>query len=295
MTDGWLLRYEGFEPSEEGLREALFTLGNGCFATRGAVPEMDADAVHYPGTYAAGLYNRLRTDIAGHSIESEDLVNLPNWLCLAFCAEDAEWFNPLADGVLDYSQTLDLRRGLLRRNIRYRDRNNRVTRVEFSRFVHMAKRHIAAIELRITAENWSGRMTVRSALDGRVRNAGVARYREFGGTYLKPLETGNVGDDIIYLLVETAQSSIRIAEAARTRVTHDSTDLNLTRETSGEQDTIAQTLSFAIEQAHPVHIEKIVGLYTSRDPAISEPALAAKTACERAGSFSELQNGHERA
>ena len=295
MTDGWLLHYEGFEPSEEGLREALCTLGNGCFATRGAVPEMDADAVHYPGTYAAGLYNRLRTDIAGHSIECEDLVNLPNWLCLAFCTEDAEWFNPLADGVLNYSQTLDLRRGLLRRNIRYRDRNDRVTRVEFCRFVHMAKRHIAATELRITAENWSGRMTVRSALDGRVRNAGVARYQEFGGTHRKPLETGNVGDDIIYLLVETAQSSIRIAEAARTRVTHDSRDLNLTRETSGEQDTIAQTLSFAIEQAHPVHIEKIVSLYTSRDPAIPEPALAAKTACERAGSFSELQNGHERA
>ena len=34
MND-WTLSYEGYDPSEEGLREALCTLGNGYFATRG--------------------------------------------------------------------------------------------------------------------------------------------------------------------------------------------------------------------------------------------------------------------
>lgn len=33
MTD-WLLDYDSFDPDEEPLREALFTLGNGYFATR---------------------------------------------------------------------------------------------------------------------------------------------------------------------------------------------------------------------------------------------------------------------
>ena len=32
----WALVYDGFEPDREGLREALCTLGNGYFATRGA-------------------------------------------------------------------------------------------------------------------------------------------------------------------------------------------------------------------------------------------------------------------
>ncbi|MDH3248167.1 MAG: hypothetical protein OEQ47_04365, partial [Acidimicrobiia bacterium] len=32
----WTLRYEGFDPDTEPLREALCTLGNGLFATRGA-------------------------------------------------------------------------------------------------------------------------------------------------------------------------------------------------------------------------------------------------------------------
>lgn len=47
-------------------------------------PEAVADEVHYPGTYAAGVYDRLRTEIGGRSIENEDLVNLPNWLVLTF-------------------------------------------------------------------------------------------------------------------------------------------------------------------------------------------------------------------
>ena len=36
------------------------------------------------GTYLAGGYNRLQTEIAGRIVENEDLVNLPNWLSLSF-------------------------------------------------------------------------------------------------------------------------------------------------------------------------------------------------------------------
>ena len=39
----------------EGLREALCTVGNGYFATRGALPESASDAIHHPGTYVAGV------------------------------------------------------------------------------------------------------------------------------------------------------------------------------------------------------------------------------------------------
>src|SRR5690606_24497906 len=58
--DQWRLVYSGFAPADEGRREALCTLGNGVFATRGAAPEAAAGQTpHYPGTYAAGFYNRL--------------------------------------------------------------------------------------------------------------------------------------------------------------------------------------------------------------------------------------------
>src|SRR5439155_23384347 len=59
MDSGWTWSYEGYDPQAERLRESLCTLGNGYFATRGAATETLAGSSHYPGTYAAGCYNRL--------------------------------------------------------------------------------------------------------------------------------------------------------------------------------------------------------------------------------------------
>src|SRR5690242_976752 len=60
---GWLLRYEGLDPAREALRETLCALGNGRFASRAAAPESRAGAGHYPGTYAAGVFDRLADDV----------------------------------------------------------------------------------------------------------------------------------------------------------------------------------------------------------------------------------------
>lgn len=53
-----MLVYEGFDPSEEGLREALTSMGNGYFCIRGAPEWEESGDVHYHGTYAHGVYNR---------------------------------------------------------------------------------------------------------------------------------------------------------------------------------------------------------------------------------------------
>jgi len=71
----WELTYNEYNTEDEPLREALCTLGNGYFATRGAAEESNSDGIHYPGTYLAGGYNRLKSEIAGRIIENEDLVN----------------------------------------------------------------------------------------------------------------------------------------------------------------------------------------------------------------------------
>lgn len=79
MND-WIHRFSGYEPSDERRREALCTVGNGYFATRGAWAGSSATDHHYPGTYLAGYYNRLIDDVDDHLVENESLVNLPDWL-----------------------------------------------------------------------------------------------------------------------------------------------------------------------------------------------------------------------
>ena len=136
----WSLRYDGFDPGREGLREALCTLGNGYFATRGAAPESVADGVHYPGTYVAGLYDRRSTELAGRTVENESLVNIPNWLPLTFSIDGGPWFDLGCVEILEFSQDLDLRRATLTRTVRTRDPEGRVTRLRQERFVSMANR-----------------------------------------------------------------------------------------------------------------------------------------------------------
>jgi len=290
--NNWTLVYEGFEPSQEGLREALCTLGNGYFATRGAAAESEADEIHYPGTYLAGGYNRLKTEIAGRVVENEDLVNMPNWLLTKFRPEEGDWFNLMSGEILSYRQELDMKDGLLLRRVRFRDKQKRETTFLERRFVHMAKMHLAGIEITVIPENWSGRIQIHTALDGTVINAGVERYKQLNSKHLEPVKSGSVNNDIIYLLVQTNQSFIRVAEAARVRVFLGDELIEVERGLIEQPGYIAQEFFVDGEQEKPVKIEKIVSFYTSKDFAISEPVLEAGEAVRQAGSFDELLASH---
>ncbi|MEX2230153.1 MAG: glycosyl hydrolase family 65 protein [Dehalococcoidia bacterium] len=291
-TDGWTWTYEGFDPDEEMLREALCTVGNGYFATRGAAPGSRADDVHYPGTYAAGCYNRLSSTVAGQVVENESLVNLPNWLALTFAIEDGDWFDPADVELSAYRQQLDLQRGVLTRQLRFRDAGGRTTHVTERRFAHMESRHLACIELTLRIEDWSGRLRVRSGLDGDVENSGVARYRALPGRHLRMVERGAPDEETLLLVVETSQSRIRIAEAARTRLFRGGERFAAPRRLIEEGASIAQEHDLTVVAGDEITIEKVVALTTSRDPASSEPSLNACRWLRWAGSFDALLERH---
>jgi beta-phosphoglucomutase family hydrolase len=284
-ASGWSLVYEGYDPACEKIRESLCALGNGYFATRAAVTWARADAIHYPGTYLACGYNRMRTDIAGRIVENEDLVNLPNWLALQFRIGDGDWFDSQTVTILSYRQELDLRRGMLLRAIRFEDRRSRRTTLKERRLVSMSDMHVAALELSLYPENWSGTITVRTAIDGRIVNGGAQLYRKFNNKHLDPLERQVVGTDGVYMLVRTSQSHIHIAQAARTRAFVDGKARQGPRLVIEEPEYIGQEMAIDLRQGETLVLEKLASFYTSRDPAISECGLSARMAIERVGRF----------
>jgi trehalose/maltose hydrolase-like predicted phosphorylase len=283
----WLLTYDTYEPSAETLREALCTLGNGYLATRGAAPESAADEVHYPGTYLTGCFDRLTSQVAGRTVENEDLVNAPNWLPLTFRIEGGDWFSLDTATLLSFRQELDLRRGVLTRTVRVRDGHGRTTRVTQRRLVSMDDPHLAALETTILPEDWSGRIDVRSALDGRVANTGVARYRGLSGGHLCPDGSGTDGDTM-WLRVRTVSSRIAIAVAARTWVT----GAEPVRSGRQEDAYVACDLVVEATEGMAVRVEKVAAVFTSKDRAISECAEAARGLVLCAAGFDELLERH---
>ena len=288
----WLLRFDGYERRLEGRREALCTVGNGYLASRGAVPEARADGTHYPGTYLAGVYNRLCSEVAGRTFEHEHLVNAPNWCSLAFHTPGGEWFGPDASDLLDHSTTLDLRRALLERRLRFRDRDGRVTAVRQRRFVSLAAPHLAVLETVFTAQNWDGELVVTSVLDPDVANTNVTEEADLAHRHLRTV-AAEVHGDVALLETETVTSGIRIAQATRTRVTGESASVEPVSPPASRS--IGHRLRVPLTAGAPITVVKTVATVTSRDVAIAGPASTACTLLAQAGDQTALRTAHERA
>ena len=153
------------------------------------------------------------------------------------------------------------------------------------RFVSMADPHHAGIEWTLVPENWSGRVEVVTAIDGRVSNGGVARYRQLEGRHLNPVSPRTFGPEVIALKAETRQSNLYISQAARTRVFAGDQPLPVERTLYQMEDYIQQVLAFDVRQGAATRVEKMVTFYTSRDPAISDTLVKAATSAARHTDF----------
>ncbi|MCH0565795.1 glycoside hydrolase family 65 protein [Streptomyces sp. MUM 2J] len=282
---GWSWTYEGYVPADERLRESLCALGNGYFATRGALPECAADDVHYPGTYVAGCYNRLTSPVAGRQVENEDMVNVPNWLPLRFRPAGGAWLSPDTTPVLDHHVRLVLCSGLLDRRTRFDLGQGRTLIVHQQRVAHMADPHLAVMRTEFTPEGWSGTLEVEAALEGGVSNAGVSRYRDLDGRHLTHGHTGDAAPDVVWLRCRTRTSDIRIGMASRLTA-------DVPIEVRHEDPRAVQLVRLELTPGRTAVVDKTVALHTSRDPAISDPLYAAVARVRRAPGYDDLLEAH---
>jgi trehalose/maltose hydrolase-like predicted phosphorylase len=289
LPDSWVLAYRDGEAPGEGTRETMLTLGNGYLATRGAAPEARADGVHYPGTYLAGFHNRLSG--TGLPDGTESIVNLPNWLPLTFRPVGGDWFAPGQGRCVHEHRMLDLRCGVYLRELLVVDRDRRRTRIRQRRLVSMANPHLAALETSIVAENWSGRLEIRSGIDGRVVNANTPAEAGSCGQHLADVATGGDDAETLWLTAVTTSSRHQVAVTARTRITDAGVAHSRQAATFGPDD-VSQVIGIDVTPGTRVCVEKTVAVFCTRDRALSEPLTAAREELRYAGPFGVLRAEH---
>jgi trehalose/maltose hydrolase-like predicted phosphorylase len=286
-TDPWRLVYRGFDPAHETHREALTTLGNGYMATRGAMPEHADDGVHYPGTYMAGVYNRVASRSGDGDRIAEELVNVPNWLPFDVAVEDGGWWSDGGLAERDERRELDLRQGLLTRRVTLIAPQGRQLRVVQRRLVSMDRPHLACLETTVIPAGWSGRISIRSGIDTAVLNAndpGEPVTRHLGTPVIEHLP------DITLAEVETTASGIRVAMAARTTLS--GADFRPVPEDTADGQA-AVRFDIAVADGKPVVACKLVAVVSSRDHAIASPRDGALAELGRAGTgFDDLLRPH---
>lgn len=272
-TDSWKLHYYGYDAGKEKSREALLAVGNGFFGTRGAMEESWANKYNYPGTYIAGMYNRLATPIAGRDIWNEDFVNVPNWLSIRFKVEDEPWIDPNKVKIENLNRVLNLKTGLMSRSMIVTDAEGRKTLVESERIASMHNPHLAAIKYKLTALNYSGLLSIASALDGTIINEGVERYKSLNSKHLEPVKQGGE-DNFSYLKVKTNQSNIEIAEAAKLVCNKD-----VKFGVSSDDGIVYTYIDYEIKENNSIELQKIVSIFSSletEDDVLNEAINALK-------------------
>ncbi|MBT1002414.1 HAD-IA family hydrolase [Paenarthrobacter sp. DKR-5] len=288
LTDPWLLVYEGFEPAHEAHREALTTLGNGYLGTRGTAPESRAGALHYPGTYLAGVYNRLVSIIQGQRVEDEHMVNVPNWLVFDVRIGGGRWWS---EGGLKFRQErreLDLRQAVLHRHVLLVDDAGQELEVRQRRVVSMADPHLAALETTLTARGWHGPVSLRSGIDTDVANLNVREDALLAIRHLSTLGAAVSEDGIQTVDVQTSQSHIRIAAAVRTVLSRPAVGV-----AEEEEGRYWRRFEVELEDGVPLVVDKTVALMTSRDWATSSPRSGALAVLARSPErFGEVLAAH---
>jgi trehalose/maltose hydrolase-like predicted phosphorylase len=304
--NNWIVHYKDFNEKDFPLQEALCTLGNGYFATRGAL-EMEKNLYkaqssenlddngktwNYPGTYLAGGYNRIKTEIKGKKIENEDLVNWPNWLYMTFRINDGNWFDLEKMEILQFETIIHLKKGVLERKMKFKDPEGRITSIVSNRIVSMHNPHLAAIHWELIPENWSGKITIRSGIDGNIINNNVARYSDLNQDHIKILKTGFFNDNCLYIVSETKQSWIIVAQAAQTHFYLNDEKLSPGIEPFESNGFIANDYTLNCEKHEVLRVEKIVSFFSSRDMATSDPLTEAKTQINRKVLYARILERH---
>ncbi|MBE0654795.1 MAG: HAD-IA family hydrolase, partial [Bacteroidales bacterium] len=259
----WNLIYRDYNLEKEMSREALLTVGNGFFATRGSMEEVAANESNYPGSYMAGLYNRRKSKLGDRWVENEDFVNFINWLPVTFRLSGEEWFDPNKHSFKLEERRLDLKTGILYRSLVVNHKNGLKTRVESRRFVSMDNPHIAGLEYRILPLNYSDELEVCSSIDGDLINDGVKRYRELDQHHLEQVGQGRL-DETGYVLVKTNQSDIYILVSEKLTLLHGSKKIAAS-DFQSEKGRIKTIFNLKVKKGESIELKKLVSVRNSRD------------------------------
>lgn len=283
----WKLEYHDYNPDKEKSRESLLTVGNGYLGTRGAMEETKASDINYPGTYIAGLYNRLVSKVSDKNIENEDLVNIPNWQYINFRIAGGDWFDINSWEIVSVTRTLELSTGLLSRKMVVRDAEKRETQITSKRIASMENPHLLAIQYKIKPLNYFAEIEVKSELDGNLINDGVARYRDLNQNHIQPIEqeANKTGG---WLKVKTSRSEIEIVEAVKHKVWLNESEQVDGLQSESEPGKLLAAVKLNLSENDELTLEKITLVYTSKNDDVANPLKSCIESLNSAQSFQSV-------
>ena len=270
LDSRWLLEVDGFDQRLEPTVEAVLALVNGYGGTRAALEE--GSPVSRPSSFVAGVFNTPeRPQTAELEAPIPEIVVAPDWARVRIVVEDQELrIGQPGVELLAQRRVLDMRQGILLREWRVRDGAGRITSLRSLRFASLDDRHALVQLLTIMPENYAGRLTLESLVDGRVTN-------ENDTLHLAPVAAGEIPHGT-QLTMRTLQSGYVLSYTAHADL-RDVTGGSIAGAPILEDRLVGRCWAWQAEPGKAYELRKLVAVSTSRDG--DDPAAAVRQALAR--------------
>jgi len=282
MTQNCHLRYTDwsvietqFDPTQLHHKETVFTIGNGYLGTRGSFEE------GYPGAMSATLIHGVYDDVP---VVHTELANCPDWLPLVLVI-NGDRFRLDQGEILSYRRQLDLRRGLLVREVRWRSGSGYTVDIHFERFASLADQHVLALCCQVKPLDFAGTIEVQVSINGYPDNQGVMHW-EWINQGASAIEKNQM---FTWLHLRTRNSGVELGMATRVTVSEVEAQVRVT----GCQGYPSLTTTFPVESGQTVTLEKVVTIFTSREEQL--PAQAAQDKLREQPSYTTLLSAQDAA
>jgi len=256
----WSVIEESFLPENYRRAEGVLALANGYLGQRASFEEGISGVETLPGNYIAGVFDAYPNEgmirLKGRPTHPREMVNIPNYLPITL------FFNNTRVDlgqlqIIDYRRTLSLKSGILSREFTVSMGADATLRVSFERLLSLKRRHIAAMQVRVTPLSRAGTVCFASSIDASVTNL---KMPHFGN--IQPI--GGAAQDRHGVTVRTLHTEIDIAVLAREALT---SCKPAAAECLAENDGRVSTHRFTVscEKDETVVFTKIVAVTSSRD------------------------------
>lgn len=281
--DEWRMIEKKFYPKFLAQMESIFTTSNGYLGMRGNFEEGEPSFQNtvlvngfyesWPIVYAEKAY--------GFAKQGQTAVNVPDGKIIRLYVDDEPFYLPTAD-LLNFERVLDMREGVLTRDLLWETPSKKRVRIKSQRVVTFRHRHLAAICYEVTVENAAAPVEIASEIvtrhDKPVHSEDPRQTRGFKDGVLVT-KTRWEKENRLMLGQITKSSGMRIACGADHVV---ETECRHSIRPSHDENSSRVLISVAARQGMPIRIIKYITYHTSRRAMPDELCERAEHTLERA-------------
>jgi alpha,alpha-trehalose phosphorylase len=269
-----------------GQTESIFALSNGHIGLRGNLDEGEPHGE--PGSYLNGFFEGVPLPYAeggyGYPEEGQTLIDITNGKLIRLLVDD-EPFDIRQGTLLRHERTLDLRDGVLRREVVWESPGGQAVRVCSTRLVSFVQRAVAAIDYEVEPLGRAARIVVQSTLVANEPFLGESPDPRSAAALRAPLigEHHRAAGLEVGLGHRTRVSGLRLAAALDHLVEGPEDTVT---ESESEEDLARVTVSTELSPGQTLRVIKFLayGWSSSRSmPAMRDQVDAALSAAKRTG------------